>query len=146
MPEYRIFTIGPDGHFIGVPKIAEFADDKEVVETAMRTANGADIEIWNLARLVVRLPGNSPKASRSLKRPSGSKIGTGGMIMLRSHNSKDTKRWRNRAAKMRTLAGTMADPNAAVLLTDLAAHYDKLAEKAAVKANGQKPPSNDKLR
>jgi hypothetical protein len=46
------------------------------------------------------------------------------MIILRPHNSKDTKRWRNRAAKMRTLAGTMADPNAAVLLTDLAAHDD----------------------
>jgi hypothetical protein len=148
MPEHRIFTIGPDGHFIGVPKIAEFADDKEVVETAMRTANGADIEIWNLARLVVRLPGNSPKASRSLKRPSGSKIGTGGIIMLRSHNSKDTKRWRwrNRAAKMRALAGTMVDSNAAVLLTDLAAHYDELAENAALKANGKKPPSNGKLR
>jgi hypothetical protein len=62
MPEYRIFTIGPDGHFAGVPKIAEFADDEEVVEKALRTANGADIEIWNLERLVVRLPGNSPKA------------------------------------------------------------------------------------
>jgi hypothetical protein len=62
MPEYRIFTIGPDGHFTGVPKIAEFVDDKEVVEKAMRTANGADIEIWNLGRLVVRLPGNLPKA------------------------------------------------------------------------------------
>ena len=36
MPEYRIFTIGPDGHFTGVPKIAEFADDKEVVEEATR--------------------------------------------------------------------------------------------------------------
>ena len=43
MPEYRIFTIGSDGHFTGVPKIAEFAEDKEVVEKAMR--NGADIEI-----------------------------------------------------------------------------------------------------
>jgi hypothetical protein len=62
MPEHRIFTIGSDGHFVGVPKIAEFADDEEVVEKALRTANGADIEIWNLERLVVRLPGNSPKA------------------------------------------------------------------------------------
>ena len=57
MPEYRIFTIGPDGHFTGVPKIAEFADDKEVVEEATRTANGADTEIWNLERLVVTLRG-----------------------------------------------------------------------------------------
>jgi hypothetical protein len=60
--QYRIFTVGPDGHFTGVPKIAEFADDKEAVEKAMRMANGADIEIWNLQRLIVRLPGNSPKA------------------------------------------------------------------------------------
>jgi hypothetical protein len=44
-------------------------------------------------------------------------------------------------AKMRALAGTMADPNAAVLLTNLAAHYDNLAEKAVVKADGTKPPS-----
>jgi hypothetical protein len=51
MPEYRIFTIGSDGHFVGVPKIAEFADDEEVVEKALRTANGADVEIWNLERL-----------------------------------------------------------------------------------------------
>ena len=48
MPEYRIFTIGSDGHFVGVQKIAEFADDEEVVEKTLRTANGADIEIWNL--------------------------------------------------------------------------------------------------
>ena len=57
MPEYRIFTIGPDGHFTGFPTIAEFADDKEVVEMATRTANGADVEIWNLERLVVTLRG-----------------------------------------------------------------------------------------
>jgi hypothetical protein len=57
MPEYRIFTIGPDGHFTGVPKIAEFADDKEVVEEAIRTANGADTEIWTKERLVVTLRG-----------------------------------------------------------------------------------------
>ena len=47
---------------------------------------------------------------------------------------------------MRSLAGTMADPNAAVLLTDLAAHYDTLAERAVIKANGTKPPSNGKSR
>jgi hypothetical protein len=37
---------------------------------------------------------------------------------------------------MRALAGTMTDPNAAIP-NDLAADYDKLAEKAAVKANGK---------
>jgi hypothetical protein len=37
---------------------------------------------------------------------------------------------------MRALAGTMTDPNAAIP-NDLAADHDKLAEKAAVKANGK---------
>jgi hypothetical protein len=43
----------------------------------------------------------------------------------------DVGQWRDRAAKTRTLAGTIVAPNAAILLTDLAAHYDKLAEQAA---------------
>ena len=70
IPSYRIFTIGPDGHFTGVPKIAEFADDKEVVEEATRTANGADTEIWNLERLVVTLRGGL-FLNKTAKRVSG---------------------------------------------------------------------------
>jgi hypothetical protein len=62
MQEYRIFTIGPDGHFAGVPKIVKFSDDNEAIEKAIPMANGADIEIWNLERRIMRLPGNSPRA------------------------------------------------------------------------------------
>jgi hypothetical protein len=62
-------------------------------------------------------------------------------------STNDPKHWHDRAARMRALAKTMMDPNAAVLMTDLAAHYDKLADKAAaLKANGKKPPPNGKPR
>ena len=62
MREYRIFTIGSDGHFAGVPKIVKFANDDEAIEKTMPMLNGAEIEIWNLERRIVRLPGNLPKA------------------------------------------------------------------------------------
>jgi hypothetical protein len=58
----RIFTIGPDGHFAGVPKIVKFSDDNEAVEKAIPMANAADIEIWNPERRIMRLPGNLPRA------------------------------------------------------------------------------------
>ena len=57
MREYRIFTIGPDGHFAGVPKIVTFSNDNEAIEKAIPMANGAGIEIWNLERRIMRLPG-----------------------------------------------------------------------------------------
>ena len=62
MREYRIFTIGPDGHFAGVPEIVKFSNDNEAIEKALPMANGADIEIWNLERRIIRLPGNLPRA------------------------------------------------------------------------------------
>jgi hypothetical protein len=44
---------------------------------------------------------------------------------------------------MRDLARS-ADPNAAILMTDLAAEYDKLAERADIRNGGKPPPSNNK--
>jgi hypothetical protein len=40
----------------------------------------------------------------------------------------------------------MAGCDAAILMTDLAAEYDRLAERAAIRANGKKPRSNGKPR
>jgi hypothetical protein len=50
-------------------------------------------------------------------------------------NTNDPQHWRDRAAQMRALARTMADPKIAILMADLAADYDKLADCAALKAN-----------
>jgi hypothetical protein len=60
--------------------------------------------------------------------------------------SDDPQHWRNRAAQMRSLAVTMAGSDAAILMNDLAAEYDRMAERAAIKANGKKLRSNGKPR
>jgi hypothetical protein len=62
------------------------------------------------------------------------------------NNTSDPDHWRNRAAQMRSLAIKMAGSDAAILMNDLAVDYDKLAERAAIKANGKKPGSNGKPR
>ena len=59
MPTYRIFTIGRDQHFSGMPKIVECADDNEAVDNAMQLANGLDqrfgtINAWLRHSRVVR--------------------------------------------------------------------------------------------
>jgi hypothetical protein len=56
----------------------------------------------------------------------------------------DAQHWRDRAKKMRELAATMADAQAAVLLNDLALEYEKLAERADVRTDGK--PSNGEAR
>ena len=58
----------------------------------------------------------------------------------------DPKHWRERAAPMRAVATTMVETQAGILLSDLAAHYDELAERTLIKANVKKPLSNGKRR
>jgi hypothetical protein len=60
---------------------------------------------------------------------------TGNGIAMVKPNTNDPNHWRHRAAQMRALAGTVAEPTISTLLTDLAADYDKLAEGAALKSN-----------
>ena len=43
----------------------------------------------------------------------------------------DPQHWLDRAAQMRALAITMKDPEVMILMTDLAADYEKLADRAA---------------
>ncbi len=45
---------------------------------------------------------------------------------------------------MRALALMMKDTEVVILMTDLAADYDKLADKAARRVNGSKPSPNGK--
>jgi alkanesulfonate monooxygenase SsuD/methylene tetrahydromethanopterin reductase-like flavin-dependent oxidoreductase (luciferase family) len=54
MPEYLAYTIGRDGHFTGVEPIVG-ATDAEAIEKANRLVGGQDVELWNGARLVIRL-------------------------------------------------------------------------------------------
>ena len=54
--QYRIYTVGRDGHLFGVPKEMECSNDDEAVQTAKQAVDGFDIEVWERARLVMRLP------------------------------------------------------------------------------------------
>jgi hypothetical protein len=54
MSQYRIFTIGPDGHFInGTPLLCP--SDAQAIEEARRLQDGHDLEIWSGARFVTTL-------------------------------------------------------------------------------------------
>jgi hypothetical protein len=53
VPEYRIYTTGPNRHFTGV-EITECADDQEAIQAAQKAANGPDIELWERGRLIAR--------------------------------------------------------------------------------------------
>ena len=54
MAEYRVYTVGSDGHFIGF-KAPACANDAEAIEIAKRLVNGHDTELWSGDRLVTRL-------------------------------------------------------------------------------------------
>ena len=64
---------------------------------------------------------------------------------MSSGDTNDPHHWRERAARMRALAAKMAGSEAAILINDLAADYEKLAKRAEIKANGKKPRPNGNL-
>ena len=59
----------------------------------------------------------------------------------------DPHHWNDRAAQMRALAITMKDPEVMILMTDLAADYEELADRAAARTaklpSGRGRPSAD---
>jgi hypothetical protein len=52
--EYRAYTVGTDGHFIGFEPLV-CADDGEAIDRAKRLVDGHDIELWNGPRFLMRL-------------------------------------------------------------------------------------------
>ena len=66
--------------------------------------------------------------------------------MSSTQDTNNSQHWRERAAQMRLLAIKMAGSQAAILINDLAADHEKLAERAEIKANWKKPRSNGKPR
>jgi hypothetical protein len=54
MPDYRAYTVGRDGHFIGFePLVCD--DDAEAIEQAKRLVGACDVELLCGPRLVIRL-------------------------------------------------------------------------------------------
>jgi hypothetical protein len=54
MIEYRAYTVGFDGHFIGLKELM-CADDREAAEIARRLIDGHDIELWCGDRVVIQI-------------------------------------------------------------------------------------------
>jgi hypothetical protein len=60
MAEYRAYTVGSDGHFVGYePMVCE--SDSEAIEKAKRLVIGHDVELWSGDRFVV-LISHKPEA------------------------------------------------------------------------------------
>jgi hypothetical protein len=54
MAEYRAYSVGIDGHFVGFEALV-CADDAEAIEKAKRLVDGHDIELWSGDRFLIRL-------------------------------------------------------------------------------------------
>jgi hypothetical protein len=61
MPQFRIFTVGPDGHFSGPARVVECADDKQAIRQARQFVDGLDVEVWESGRFITLLS-NKPRA------------------------------------------------------------------------------------
>ena len=54
MADYRVHTIGDDGHFISA-RAFSCDNDPDAIEWAKQLVDGHDIELWSAARLIIRL-------------------------------------------------------------------------------------------
>jgi hypothetical protein len=54
MIEYRAYTVGDDGHFVGCRAFTS-SNDADATVWAKQLIDGHDIELWSGERLVVRL-------------------------------------------------------------------------------------------
>ena len=54
MADYRAYTVGTDGHFIGFTPLV-CTDDADAIEQAKQLFEGLVIEIWIGERIVARL-------------------------------------------------------------------------------------------
>jgi hypothetical protein len=52
--EYRAYTVGLDGHFIGHRGFV-CGNDNDAVEWAKQLIDGHDIELWSGERFIIRL-------------------------------------------------------------------------------------------
>jgi hypothetical protein len=52
---------------------------------------------------------------------------------MSTRDTNGSQHWRQRAAQMRSLAVKMAGSQAAILINDLAVHYNEMANQAALK-------------
>ena len=67
MPDYRVYTLGEDGHIVGRTEIY-CPDDEAALERANNLAVGHAVELWGGARRIALIDGkdgsSTPRAAR----------------------------------------------------------------------------------
>ena len=58
MKEYRVYRLAREGHVFAPHHAFTSASDDDAIATAKQLVDGHDIELWQQARLVVRLAAN----------------------------------------------------------------------------------------
>jgi hypothetical protein len=53
VPEYRVYTVGTDGHFFSSAEMV-CADDAEAMEQAKLLVDGYDVELWQRDRKIAK--------------------------------------------------------------------------------------------
>ncbi len=56
MAEYRVYFFDAQKHINRPPAVIKCDDDQQAIREAERMVDGQDVELWQQARLVVRLP------------------------------------------------------------------------------------------
>ena len=71
MEHYRVYIIGPDGHFIRAIDLS-CADDDAAIESARQLIDGHDLELWQRDRRLARFDAKSdnPAMPSELRRPT----------------------------------------------------------------------------
>ncbi len=63
MAEYRVYTVGNDGHFVNSRGFVG-DNDEDALVWAKQWVDGAAVEVWNGERFVARLePGDQPSGT-----------------------------------------------------------------------------------
>jgi hypothetical protein len=71
MPIYRIYVVGKGGRIERPPELVDCADDEAVIREAKQHLDGHAIEVWELARHIVRLePGDHRRSMPAIKGPA----------------------------------------------------------------------------
>jgi hypothetical protein len=55
VPAYRVYEVDRDGHVDRPPEVIVYPDDESAIEHARRLVDGHDVEVWQEARLVIRI-------------------------------------------------------------------------------------------
>ncbi|WP_152620966.1 hypothetical protein [Bradyrhizobium japonicum] len=56
MAIYRIYRMDQDGHVAGPADFVDCADDQKALVAALQYVDGMDIEVWDGARCVGKIP------------------------------------------------------------------------------------------